>query len=169
MMMKKKRYIAVALIIVLFLGLVCAAWGLVYANAVLGESKRKIVDKAANPLASDTSEKSTYYDNITPLELKHRMDDESDGGLLILDIRDEASYEQGHITGAINIPLKELGYRLFGLDKTKDIIVYCRIGVQSKIACQILENAGFKDVYNLTGGLAAWNYPIETSDGRVNI
>jgi len=166
---KKKRQIAVTLIIVLFLGLVWTVWGLVYANVVLGKSKLEIVDKTGNPLASDTSEKPTYYDNITPLELKQRMDDESDNGLLILDIRDEASYEQGHIPGAINIPLKELGYRLFSLDKTKDIIVYCIIGVQSETACQILVNAGFKDVYNLTGGLAAWKYPIETSNGRVNI
>ena len=91
------------------------------------------------------------------------------GNAVILDVRDPASYKAGHIPGAINIPLNELGYRLFSLDKTKDIIVYCFTGVTSQVACQILVNAGFKDVYNVIGGIKVWNYAIETSDGRVNI
>ena len=109
------------------------------------------------------------YDDITTLELKRRMLDKSDNGFVILDMRDDAAYKKAHIPGAVNIPLKELGYKLFRLDKRKDIIVYCDVGVRSKVACRILVNAGFKDVYNLTGGLKAWKYAIETSDGRVAI
>ena len=109
------------------------------------------------------------YADISALELKQRMDDEDDDNFIILDIRDEADYDEKHIPGAINIPLKELGYKVFSLDRTKDIIVYCASGVRSKVASKILINAGFKDVFNLTGGIKAWNYPIETSDGRVSI
>ncbi|MFC1676661.1 rhodanese-like domain-containing protein [Planctomycetota bacterium] len=109
-----------------------------------------------------------FYE-ITTDQLKARIDDESDDNFIIIDIRDDASYDEAHIPGAINIPLNELGYRVFSLDKTKDIIVYCFTGVTSQVACQILVNAGFKDVYNVTGGIKAWNYAIETSDGRVNI
>ena len=109
------------------------------------------------------------YSDIAALELKQRVDDNSDEDFIILDIRDEASYDEGHIPGAINVPLNELGYRLFSLDKTKDIIVYCDAGIRSKIACRILTTAGFKDVYDLTGGIQAWDYAIETSDGRVSI
>ena len=97
------------------------------------------------------------------------MDEEQDTGYIILDIRYSPEYEEGHIPAAINIPLRELGYRLVILDKTKDVIVYCNYGLQSKVACQILANAGFKDVYNLTGGLEEWSYPVQTSDGRVGI
>ena len=109
------------------------------------------------------------YDDMTALELRRRMLDKSDNGFVVLDVRDEAAYRKAHIPGAVNIPLKELGYKLFRLDKSKDIIVYCDAGVRSKVACRILINAGFKDVYNLTGGLKAWKYAIETSDGRVAI
>ena len=111
----------------------------------------------------------TGYADITAFELHQRIADPSDTGYVILDIREKSMYDAGHIPGAINIPLKELGYRLFVLDKTKDIIVYCDIGVRSKIACQILVNAGFKDVYNLTNGIKAWDYAIETNEGSVSI
>jgi rhodanese-related sulfurtransferase len=102
------------------------------------------------------------YQDISVLELRQRMEDETDCGYIILDVRPSADYEEGHIQDAINIPLKELGYRLFILDRTKDIIVYCNFGLQSKVACQVLTNSGFKDVYNLTDGLTAWNYGLET-------
>ena len=109
------------------------------------------------------------YQDISALELKQRMEDVSDTGYVILDVREKTAYDAGHIEGAINIPLKELGYRLFVLDRGKDIIVYCNVGLQSKVACQVLTNAGFKDVYNLTDGLKAWDYSLETDGGRVNI
>ena len=112
---------------------------------------------------------AVLYGDITAFELKSRMDDESDAGFVILDIREKESYKGGRIPGAMNIPLGELGYRFSILDRTKDIIVYCDVGLRSKVACRVLANAGFKDVYNLTGGLKQWNYPIETSNGSVSI
>ena len=109
------------------------------------------------------------YEDISALQLYERIIDDTDDGYIILDIRVPEEYAEGYISGAINIPLKQLGYSLYMLDKSKDIIVYCKIGVQSKIAAQVLANAGFKDVYNLTDGLEMWSYALETSDGRVDI
>jgi len=158
-MVKKKIFII--LIVVLALAVLAIAARLVYANiAGVTDSDNGFVFKLPNDAG--------FYD-ITVDELKARIDDESDGNFIIVDIRDDASYDEAHIPGAINIPLNELGYRVFSLDKTKDIIVYCFVGVTSKVACQILVNAGFKDVYNMVGGIKAWDYAIETSDGRVNI
>jgi len=168
-MMIKKSIITAGLAVALFLGLLWMGWGLVYANIAGAELERRVFDKSNNDVFLDVWDKAASYDNITALELKHRVDDKSDNAFIILDIRDEAAYDQGHIPGTINIPLKELGYRLFSLDKTKDIIVYCDVGVRSKVACQILTSAGFKDVYNLIGGMKVWNYAIETSDGKVSI
>ena len=108
------------------------------------------------------------YGEITAFELKSRIDTPSDKGYMIVDIRPLANYTAGHIPTAINIPLKELGVNFDKLDKTKDIIVYCDLGIQSRLACEVLVNAGFKDVYNLTGGLKEWNYALVTSDGRVD-
>jgi len=112
---------------------------------------------------------AVLYEDISALELSERILDDKDDGYIILDIRLPEEYAEGHIPGAINIPLRELGYSLYLLDKVKDIIVYCNIGLQSKVAAQVLANAGFKDVYNLTDGLKVWSYAFESSDGRVNI
>jgi len=109
-----------------------------------------------------------FYE-ITPDQLISRINDTSDDNFIIVDVRDDVSYDEAHIPGAINIPLNQLGYSLYGLDKTKDIIVYCFTGVTSEVACRILINAGFKDVYNMTGGIRAWDYPIETRNGSVSI
>jgi len=159
MMVKKKLF--VILIVVLALVVLAIAGRLVYARiAGVAETADGFVFKLPNEVG--------YYD-ITVDELKARIDDKSDTNFIIVDIRDDVSFDEAHIPGAINIPLNELGYRVFSLDKTRDIIVYCFVGVTSQVACQILVNAGFKDVYNVTGGIKAWDYAIETSNGRVNI
>jgi len=158
-MIKKKVFIT--LMIVLALAVLVIAANMVCARiACTAETIDDYVFKLPN--------EAGYYD-ITVDELNARIDDKSDNSFIIVDIRDDASYDEAHIPGAINIPLNELGYRVFSLDKTKDIIVYCFTGVTSQVACQILVNAGFKDVYNVIGGIKAWDYAIETSDGRVNI
>ena len=109
------------------------------------------------------------YTDISALELKKRIDDSKDKGYILIDIRTLPEYNAGHIVEATSVPLATLGYRAYSLDKTKDIIAYCNTGVTSKIACQILINAGFKDVYNLTGGLQVWPYGLEPTDGRINV
>ena len=158
-MIKKKVFITS--LIVLALAVLVIAGKLVYAGIVCAaETAGDFVFKLPN--------EAGYYD-ITVDQLKARIDDKSDTNFIIVDIRDDVSFDAGHVPGAINIPLNELGYRVFSLDKTRDIIVYCFTGVTSHVACQILVNAGFKDVYNVIGGIKAWDYAIETSDGRINI
>jgi len=156
---KKKVFI---LIVVLALAVLVIAGRLVVCARTAG------VPHSVDSFVFKLPNEAGFY-NITVDELKTRIDNKSDKNFIIVDIRDNASYAQGHIPGAINIPLNELGYRVFSLDKTKDIIVYCFTGVTSQVACQILVNAGVKDVYNVIGGIKAWNYAVETSDGRVNI
>jgi rhodanese-related sulfurtransferase len=160
MMVKKKIFIF--LIVVLVLAVLAIAGGFAYAN--IADAANNADDGFVVKLPNDAG----FYE-ITVDELKARIDGECDDNFIIVDIRDDASYDEAHIPGAINIPLNELGYRLFSLDKTKDIIVYCVAGITSKVACQILVNAGFKDVYNVTSGVKAWDYAIETNDGRIDI
>ena len=158
-MINKKVF--VFLIVVLALAVLVIAGQLVYARIVcVGETTDDFVFKLPN--------EAGYYD-ITVDEVDAKIDDKSEDNFTIVDIRDDHSYDEAHIPGAINIPLNELGYRVFSLDKTKDIIVYCFTGVTSQVACQILVNAGFKDVYSVIGGIKAWDYAIETSDGRIDI
>ena len=73
----------------------------------------------------------------------------------LLDVRQPAEYEAGHLAGAILIPLKELPDRVASLDKDKPTIVYCAIGGRSKVAAQLLAGLGFANVYNMVGGIKA--------------
>lgn len=74
----------------------------------------------------------------------------------LLDVRQPKEYENEHLPGAIFIPLKELPSRLDELKKEKPLIAYCAIGGRSKAAAQLLAGKGFDDVYNLVGGIKAW-------------
>ncbi len=74
----------------------------------------------------------------------------------LLDVRQPKEYEEGHLAGAVLIPLKELPDRLAELDKGKPVIVYCAIGGRSKVAAQLLAGQDFADVYNMSGGIKAW-------------
>jgi len=168
-MMIGKNVITASLVGALAMGLLWAAWGLVYGDVAGAALPQRTVAGSDNTVILDARSWAAGYGEITARELKERMDDGSDQGFVILDVRNEAAYDQGHLPGAMNIPLSQLGYRLFALDRTSDIIVYCNLGVGSRLACQILANAGFKDVYNLRGGLSEWNYAIQTSDGTVRI
>lgn len=72
---------------------------------------------------------------------------------VLLDVRKQYERENGFIEGAINIPLDEIRQRLDDIPRDKDIIVYCKTGLRSYIACKILQNNGFENVKNLTGGI----------------
>ena len=91
---------------------------------------------------------------------------ESSSNVLVVDVRTPQEYAQGHLYGAVNIPLSDLSLRIGGLEKNRPILVYCRTGHRSAQASSILVNAGFTQVYNLEGGITAWinsGYPTETS------
>lgn len=70
---------------------------------------------------------------------------------VLLDVRSELEYNNGHIEGALNIPVDNLRKRLQELDKNKEIIEYCQVGLRGYIASRILSQNGFK-VKNVTGG-----------------
>jgi rhodanese-related sulfurtransferase len=78
---------------------------------------------------------------------------------LVLDVRDEAEFAGGHIADARNIPLSQLAGRIGELDKYKQkpLLVNCLGGVRSGNACGVLKKAGFTSLYNLKGGIGAWN------------
>jgi len=69
----------------------------------------------------------------------------------LLDVRTEIEFNNGHIEGAINIPVDSLRERIGELDKNKEILEYCQVGLRGYVAARILQQKGFK-VKNLTGG-----------------
>lgn len=84
---------------------------------------------------------------------------------LVLDVRPAADFAQGHIINALNIPVNGFKKQLGTLQKHKErpIVVACRSGSQSAMACRELRKGGFGDVHNLRGGVLAWqnaNLPL---------
>jgi len=84
---------------------------------------------------------------------------------VVVDVRPSADFHKGHIINAISIPSNGFANQIGTLNKYKErpIIVSCRSGAQSSAACQQLRKAGFEQVYNLKGGILAWqsaNLPI---------
>jgi rhodanese-related sulfurtransferase len=77
---------------------------------------------------------------------------------LVLDVREQSEWADGHIGKARHIPLGQLKTRLTELEKYKDkpIVVVCRSGNRSGSACGTMKKAGFEKMYNLAGGMLAW-------------
>ncbi|MBR3818251.1 MAG: rhodanese-like domain-containing protein [Clostridia bacterium] len=107
------------------------------------------------------AEKSVVYEyvQITPEEAKNLMETESD--YIILDVRTEEEFAEGHIENAVLIPDYEIGIRAEKElpDKNQLILVYCRSGRRSKIASQTLADMGYSDVREF-GGIIDWMYEI---------
>ena len=73
----------------------------------------------------------------------------------LLDVRDADEFFQGHLSGAINIPLEELGSRTRDLRRNSLIIVYCTHGSRSLMAARMLSNLGF-EAMAAAGGLSSY-------------
>jgi rhodanese-related sulfurtransferase len=77
-------------------------------------------------------------------------------GFTLLDTRTDKEYKQGHIPGAIHVPLSDIGDRVRKLKKDKEVVVYCQNGSRSIWAIKRLMGMGYKNLYNLKGGYGAW-------------
>jgi glyoxylase-like metal-dependent hydrolase (beta-lactamase superfamily II)/rhodanese-related sulfurtransferase len=77
-------------------------------------------------------------------------------GLQFIDVRRPAEHANGHAEGTINIPLDRLSREIDMLDPERPTYVICQSGYRSSLGTSILENAGFKQIYNVAGGTSAW-------------
>ena len=81
----------------------------------------------------------------------------------LLDVREQWEYEICHLPGSIHIPIAQLAERLNELDSNKTTIVVCHHGIRSYKIAVYLEQAGWADVINLTGGVEAWSTSVDPS------
>lgn len=102
--------------------------------------------------------------NLSAAEYKSRYV-ETNSPHVLIDVRTLAEYKDGHITGAKNIPLQEVTQRLAQIPHGKPIMVYCRSGNRSGMALQMLQTAGYEEVYNVggIGELVAQGLPVQAS------
>ena len=106
------------------------------------------------------NDREAVYMNITAQEAKEIMD--SQEGYVILDVRTQEEFDQGHIPGAILIPDYEIEEKAENVLKDKDqlILVYCRSGRRSKLAAEALVKLGYTHIKEF-GGIIDWPYEIE--------
>ena len=106
------------------------------------------------------NDKGAVYVNITAEEAKQIMDSEE--GYIILDVRTQEEYDEGHIPGAIVISHEEIAEKAEGVltDKNQLILVYCRSGRRSKLAAEALVELGYTNIKEF-GGIIDWPYEVE--------
>jgi len=88
---------------------------------------------------------------------------------LVLDVREDNEYTQGHILNSLHIPVSQLSARIDKLEKYRNrpIIASCRSGSRSGQACRMLKKNGFERVHNLKGGIMAWeNASLPLTKGK---
>jgi rhodanese-related sulfurtransferase len=76
----------------------------------------------------------------------------------VLDVRTKAEFDAGHIPGAINIDVNDPQFekKVTALEKDRPYLVNCRSGARSARACERMSRMGFEELYNLEGGIVAW-------------
>ncbi len=96
------------------------------------------------------------FENIDVIDLKQKIAEGNE--YTLLDVRTEIEKEEGDIEGSIliNVMSPDFYIDIEDLDKEKPCYVFCRSGNRSMTACQILTENGFKEVYNVEGGILAW-------------
>ncbi|MFA1610002.1 rhodanese-like domain-containing protein [Halobellus rubicundus] len=117
-------------------------------------------------------------DEITPAALRARLDDVDGGGdgdsdvdahadddpaVSVVDIRDPASYADGHIAGAVNVPPNRLSTAALDAAwaRADEVVVACYVGKSSKRVASVLDRHLDADVSSLRGGFDAWDGPTE--------
>lgn len=96
------------------------------------------------------------YKNINAEEFAELMEKKSH---VVLDVRSPGELAEGSVSGHTMINFFEPDFKemVAKLDKSKSYLVYCRSGNRSGQACTIMADMGFSDLYNLQGGIVAWN------------
>lgn len=80
----------------------------------------------------------------------------------LLDVREANEWDIGRIEGAVRISVNELAERMHELDPAREMVVYCRSGVRSGRAVDMLKQAGFRRIKNMVGGILRWSDDVDS-------
>lgn len=136
--MKKKGLVTAA--IVIGLALAAGATGYIF----LGSS----------PTTAGANDAVTTFQSISPLQAKTLIETRQD--LLLVDCRSPEEFRQGALPGSKLIPFWDFTKGNYDLPKDKPVLLVCAVGGRSLAVGQLLAAKGYREVYNLRGGLEAW-------------
>jgi rhodanese-related sulfurtransferase/TusA-related sulfurtransferase len=123
-----------------------------YLGTIEESSLLKHYLRKSNP--NEVKQEIKYAQTMTTEELQTKLTSEET--IIVVDVREPAEYAFHHVPGAISIPLGELEGRTNELDSERQIAVICRTGNRSDLACQLLQEKGFKQVINIVPGMSGW-------------
>lgn len=134
---------------------------LLIAGALAALSGCTATTETTTNVAAGTDVSAGVYQTITPQEGKQLLD--SDSGVILVDVREQSEYDDGHIPGAILLPLGQINDQAATVlpDQAATIIVYCRSGRRSQSAANALLSLGYTNVLDM-GGISSWPYDVVT-------
>lgn len=100
-------------------------------------------------------------EEISVRELKQRLDRKE--SFVLLDVREPSEFDICRIPGSKLIPLGDLGKRVSELSKESEIVIHCKSGGRSRKAVEFLQQAGFRRLKNVAGGITAWADEVDPS------
>jgi adenylyltransferase/sulfurtransferase len=109
----------------------------------------------------ETEKAPTGIAEMTATQLKEELEQNRD--VFLLDVRNPVEYDICKLDESHLIPLDELLNRVHELDSARDIVAYCRSGSRSAKAIGMLQEAGFRKLRNLKGGILAWANDVDPS------
>lgn len=113
---------------------------------------------AVAPSEIDLATLPALLDPATVNQIRARAD------VLVIDVREQAEYNEGHIPGITLIPMGEIPNRLAEIPKDKTVVVTCHSGNRSSQVAGYLQQQGFTNIHDMQGGLVAWQQaglPVE--------
>jgi sulfur dioxygenase len=88
----------------------------------------------------------------------------ADGNIVVVDVREESEYANGHIDNALPVPRGVLEFKIGNIpelaDKSKTVLTYCRTGGRAALAAQTMQQLGYKNALSIAGGFEAWQKSI---------
>jgi rhodanese-related sulfurtransferase len=123
-----------------------------------GAAEPSTSSQAAAAVVAEEIELGPAVDVHTTASVQDRND------VVLIDVREQWEYDQGHIPGITLIPMSEISNRLEEIPTDKEVIVTCRSGNRSGQVTDYLRQSGFDNVHNMQGGIVAWQeagYEVE--------
>ena len=139
----------IGIILILILGALIVAGGFLLISR----------DKSGGDESPDVKGQAQVIEDITPKEAHSLIGDNKESSdFVIVDVRTPDEFADGHIEDATNLDYYSSSFRdeLEKLDKTKTYLIYCQSGRRSNASLEIMKELGFKEVYNVTGGITGW-------------
>ncbi len=148
--MNKNTIGAISLSLLLALGTACSS----------ASTEKSSIE---SPKAELTAQQTAKVMQLSTSEFSKKIEEE---GIQLIDVRTAGEVAEGKIPSAVNIDYNSPEFKKMAakLDPTKPVAVYCKVGGRSARAAKIFQDLGFKEVYDLEGGILSWNadgLPIE--------